>query len=210
MSFRRKFELKKLSQNRNNHIFYFTDSKKTWNLNQDLKNLPKFSNIIIRYYDKSFLEKKLILQKIISSNSISKQSIFIGKDPALSLDLNIRAIHFSDLDFKKNLRSVFLEFHKLKKINFKTSMAIHSIFSLKLLKIIKPDVVFLSPIFSTTTHNFVKTFGFYNFIKFKKVAEYKFGINNILPLGGINLQNLARLNKIKIKGFGAIDFFNNL
>ncbi|MFM7702754.1 MAG: hypothetical protein ACKO6C_04780, partial [Alphaproteobacteria bacterium] len=129
----------------NNHIFYFTDSKKTWNLNQDLKNLPKFSNIIIRYYDKSFLEKKLILQKIISSNSISKQSIFIGKDPALSLDLNIRAIHFSDLDFKKNLRSVFLEFHKLKKINFKTSMAIHSIFSLKLLKIIKPDVVFLSP-----------------------------------------------------------------
>lgn len=202
--------MKKLSQNRNNLIFYFADSKKTLNLNQALKNLPIFSNIIFRYYDKSFLEKKLILKKIISLNIISKQSIFIGKDPAVALDLKIKAIHFSDLDFKKNSRSVFLEFHKLKKINFKNSLSIHSIFSLKLANIIKPDVVFLSPVFPTTTHNSSNAIGLYNFIKFKKVAENKFGITNILPLGGINLQNLARLNTIKIKGFAAIDFFNNL
>ena len=34
--------------------------------------------------------------------------------------------------------------------------------------------------------------------------------NAIRSHGGIDLQNLRRLNKINITGFGAIDFFKNL
>lgn len=191
-------------------IFYFTDSNKTSNLNQVLKNLPKNCNIIFRYYDKTNIEKQQILKNIISSNLIKRSSVFIGKNPYLAYDFRIKNIHFSDYDFNKSNKSFFLESYKLKKIGCKISLSIHSLMSLKLARIMQPNFIFLSPIFPTSTHNSAYNIGFFNFIKYKKIAETKFNIDNILPLGGINLQNLSRLNKVNIKGFGAIDFFNNL
>jgi hypothetical protein len=52
--------------------------------------------------------------------------------------------------------------------------------------------------------------GLFNYLKIAKIFNQKNAKNNFFPLGGINLQNLRRLNKINITGFGAIDFFKNL
>lgn len=90
------------------------------------------------------------------------------------------------------------------------SLSIHSVLSAKIAKQILPNIIFLSPIFPSTSHLNEKPLGFYAFLKFRKLLHSKYNFTNIIALGGINLQNLSKLNIVNVKGFGAIDFFNNL
>ena len=71
-------------------------------------------------------------------------------------------------------------------------------------------MVFFSPIFKTSSHKNQRPLGLFNYVKIAKIFNQKIAKNNFFPLGGIDLQNLRRLNKINITGFGAIDFFKNL
>ena len=100
--------------------------------------------------------------------------------------------------------------YSCKKIKLIFSFALHDLKNLSYLRKLNPDMVFLSPIFKTSSHQNQRPLGLFNYIKIAKIFNQKIAKNNFFPLGGINLQNLRRLNKINITGFGAIDFFKNL
>jgi len=216
MNHQKLLAIKKIQQRKKNSgiksCFLFDDDKKIGDINQVIKKLPKKSNIIFRHYHLDNNQREIIAYQYLALAKKFKHSLIIGKNLDLAIKISSHGIHFSDFDFKKNFLKILIarNFFFKKKLFF--SLAIHDLKSLNFCKIISPDTLFFSPVFSSTTHKNSKSIGFYNFIKFRKIISDKCRINNevIAPLGGINLQNLQRLNNIKITKFGAIDFFNNL
>ena len=184
---------------------FFTDRKKISNFEQIIKNLPKNSAIIIREYDLPKQDRKEFAKKIFAlAKSRSDLKILIGKDIALALELKANGIHFSDFDklplqfFKKN------SFPK----NFIFSFACHSESSIRKAKKLKPNLIFVSPVFPTTSHADAKILGLRNLAKIS-VQNKKQNYFPLFALGGINHKNLRILKKLPLQGFGAIDYFLN-
>ena len=190
----------------------FDDNKKTIDINQVLKKLPNNSNIIFRNYHLNNKIKLELAKEYKKNTQKFSHNFIVGKDFNLANKISAHGIHFSDNDLKNNSLKILIYRRFFGNKNFFFSLAIHNLKSLNFCKILQPDCLFISPIFATTSHHDSRFLGFYNFIKFRHIICKKFKINiqKIAPLGGINLQNLRRLNNIKIAKFGAIDFFNDL
>ncbi len=190
----------------------FDDNKKTIDINQVLKKLPNNSNIIFRNYHLNNKIKLELAKEYKKNTQKFSHNFIVGKDFNLANKISAHGIHFSDNDLKNNSLKILIYRRFFGNKNLFFSLAIHNLKSLNFCKILQPDCLFISPIFATTSHHDSRFLGFYNFIKFRHIICKKFKINiqKIAPLGGINLQNLRRLNNIKIAKFGAIDFFNDL
>lgn len=186
----------------------FTDRKKISNFEKVIKNLPKNSAIIIREYDLAKKDRKDFAKKISTLARVRNDlKILVGKDFALAQEIKADGIHFSDFDklplefFKKN------SFPK----NFIFSFSCHSLKSLFKSIRLNPDMIFISPIFPSSSHIDAQNLGIINLAKIavqNKKQNYRFG--NIYALGGIQKKNLKLIKKLPIKGFGAIDYFLNL
>lgn len=170
--------------------------------------MPKNSIIIIREYDLDQESRYNFAKEIFALKKDRRDiKILIGKNVKLAVELKADGVHFSDNDI---LPLSFLQkksFHK----NFIFSFACHSEKSLKKAHKIKPNLVFLSPIFPTTSHREAKFFGK---LKFAKIAvenkKLKYDRLALFALGGINKNNLKFIKNLTIKGFGAIDYFLNV
>lgn len=177
---------------------------------QIVKNLPKNSIIIIREYD---LEKSLreeFAREIIfyAKNTKNKNfKILIGKDFFLAKKLNLDGVHFSDFD--KLPINLFSKNSKQK--NFIFSFSCHNLRSiLQNLKIFKPNILLISPIFKTSSHENSKTIGIINLAKIvQNFQKFNFCDAKLYALGGINEKNIKKIKRTKVDSFGAIDYFNN-
>ena len=199
MDYQKLFEIKKVKLRKRkqcqsksfNSLYFFTDRKKISDLNQVLKNLPKETCIIFREYDLPSQEREELALKYIKIAKEFGYNFLVGKDFNLAVKIKSDGVHFSDNDLTKSLLKIR---YSCLKNNLIFSFALHNPKNLFFLRRLRPDIVFLSPVFKTSSHENKKPLGLFNFF----------------PLGGIDLQNLRRLNKINITGFGAIDFFKNL
>ena len=215
MNYQKLFEIKKVqlrAQKFNNltnikSLYFFTDRKKIHDLKQVLKNLPKKTCLIFREYDLPKLEREELALKYFKISKEFGHDFLVGKDINLAVKIKCDGVHFSDNDLTKSLLKIRYSCKKNKLI---FSFALHNLKNLSYLRILSPDMVFLSPIFKTSSHQNQRPLGLFNYLKISKIFNQKISKNNFFPLGGINLQNLRRLNKINITGFGAIDFFKNL
>jgi len=207
MDFQKLFEIKKITAGNVSSLYFFTDRKKISDLNQVLKNLPKKTCIIFREYDLPSHEREDLALKYFKIAKEFNHDFLVGKNLNLALKINCNGVHFSDNDLTKSLMKIR---HSCKKNKLIFSFALHDTKNLFYLKKLNPDIVFLSPIFKTSSHQNQRPLGLFNYLKIARIFNKKIAKNNFFPLGGINLQNLRRLNKIKISGFGAIDFFKNL
>ncbi len=202
-SLRNKYRVKKLPLN-----FIFSNRKKITNLNLVINCLPKKfakeSAIIIREYDLARKERQEFALKI--ANQVRKKNIgfLIGKDVELSSQIKSDGLHFSDFD---QMPIILLKKMVAKKI---ISFACHNLLSLKKANK-KPlsryiDLIFISPIFSTTSHPNSVNLGLRNLAKFSLQNK-----KPLYALGGINAKNINSLLKIKnLSGFGGIDIYQNL
>lgn len=172
-----------------------------------LKNLPKKTCIIFREYDLPNKEREELALKYFKIAQERNCNFLVGKDFNLALKIKCDGVHFSDNDLTKSLLKIRYSCKKNKLI---FSFAMHDMKNLFYLRKLRPEIVFLSPVFSTSSHKNQRPLGLFNYLKINKIFNKKIAKNNFFPLGGIDLQNLRRLNKIKICGFGAIDFFKNL
>ncbi len=188
-------------------LFFFTDRKKIGDLKQVLKNLPKKTCIIFREYDLTNLEREELAMEYLKISRQFGHSFFVGKNFNLALKIKCDGVHFSDHDLEKSLLKIRYSCTKNKLI---FSFALHDTKNLFYLRKLSPDITFLSPIFKTSSHENQRPLGLFNYLKISKIFYKKIAKNNFFPLGGIDLQNLRRLNKISLTGFGAIDFFKNL
>jgi len=192
-------------------VLFFTDRNKVKDFAQIVKNLPKNSIIIIREYDLKKSLREEFAKKIISyvKNYKNKNlKILIGKDFSLVQKLNLDGVHFSDFD---KLPANFLSKNSYKK-NFIFSFSCHSLKSiLQNLKLLKPDILLISPIFETTSHKDSKIIGTINLAKIvRNFQKFNFCKKKLYALGGINSTNIKKVRMSKVDSFGAIDYFNKL
>jgi thiamine-phosphate pyrophosphorylase len=185
----------------------FTDRKKIPNLRQAIDNLPQNSAVIIREYDLSFSQREAFAKEIeglIRARKI-RSKIIIGKNFALARKIRADGVHFSDFD---RMPANFLG-KKLPK-NFIFSFVCHDLASFVRLRNLKPrpEIVFVAPVFPTTSHSGTKTFPFKNLAKISSKRQSQFYCpTKLYALGGVNKKNLNKLRKLGFSGFGAIDFF---
>lgn len=182
--------------------FLFTDLSKIFDIEKTIKNLPKKSYIIIREYDLEKNSREIFAKKIIQIARPKGLKILVGKDFELAQKIKADGIHFSDFD------DLPIQFFKKKSFpkKFVFSFASHSYKSFLKAQKTKPDLIFISPIFPTTSHSNSKSFGLNNLRKI--VAKNKKPNQIIAALGGVKYDNIRGLRKIKIGSFGAIDLFN--
>jgi thiamine monophosphate synthase len=230
MDFQKIFEIKKVAKNlkknsqfreKNNYAqscYLFTDSKKIEDLNQVLKKMPRGSNIIFREYNLEPQDRLCLAQKLLPVIKYFNHKILVGKDFEIARKIKAQGLHFADKDLIKKHDKIFSTNYNLWQIrsicrrkNMIFSIALHNLKYLNHIKKLQPDIIFLSPVFASSSHKNQGFIGLFQFIKMVKIILRKTSpnyLNNIIPLGGINLHNLRRLNNFGIAKFGAIDFFN--
>lgn len=183
---------------------FFTDSKKIKSFENVIRNLPRNSTIIIREYDLDKKSREDFARKIIALARPQGIKIIIGKDFALAKKLKSDGLHFSDFD---QIPTQFLQ-KKLWPKDFIFSLSAHSLKSVFKLQKLRPNKLFISPIFPTSSHKEEENLGLKTLAKIAfKTKNQNYCKSNIYALGGVNLQNLNSLQKLPIQGFGAIDFF---
>lgn len=159
-----------------------------------VSKLPKNAVVIIREYDLPKNEREIFATKIAKLARARGLKSLVGKDLALARKIKADGVHFSDFDLvirrgsKKNLLSISCH-------NYKSFLRAQRL---------KPDLIFISPIFPTTSHPDAKALGLRYLAKIVAKNQKRLPI---YALGGVNLKNLKSLAKLGIVGFGAINFF---
>ncbi len=216
-----------LQKNKKNIInFLFSDKNKIDDIERILKKLPANSAIIFREYNLPKKNREDLAIKLIKKAHKLKIKVLIGKNFVLSKKIGADGYHYSDKqkfgsdEWQDHIKFRTFSQHNLrvkKNNSFISSVSCHNLLSFCKLKNSKNFIkIFVSPIFTTTSHQKDLPIGILqlkkiilkNNIRNKKTSSNKF--KEIYPLGGINKKNIASLSKLNISGFAGIDLFKNL
>ncbi len=196
MDYKILFQIKKFTKNQFQSAF-FTDISRIHNLEKSISFLPKNSIVILREYNLSQSKRQELALKIQKLCKKFNHFLFIGKNIEIARKIKANGVHFSDLD-KNSWRFISKKYPKLK-----ISFACHSLKSIKKAQNSNSDILFLSPIFATKSHENSKILKTRNLAKACEISK-----KPIFALGGINQKNLNSVIKSKARGFGAIEIFN--
>ncbi len=157
-----------------------------------IKKIDKNISIIYRNYT-SKIDTSLLI-KIRDFCKRNRRKFFLSNNIKLALKLDLSGVYLPS--FNKN-------FYHLNYIIKKEFIIIGSAHNLKEIRIKEKQNV--SQIFISSLFKKEKNYlGFYKFKNLSKLTKKK-----IIALGGINNNNLKRINILKIKGFAAIRLFGN-
>ena len=159
--------------------------------NNIFKNKNINIGIIYRNYKGRKRENQLI--KIAKACKKKRYQLFVSNDIKLAHKVKANGIYvpsfnktkkFSNLE-KKNLR-IIGSAHNQKEIHTKISQ--------------KCEAIFLSPLFFVKKSKTYLGLHRFNFLSYVNKI-------NVMPLGGINENNIRKLKLLSIKGFAGIQFF---
>ena len=168
--------------------------------------MPKNSAIIIREYDLEEKNREIFAKKIVALARPLGLKILVGKDLSLAKKIKADGVHFSDFD------KLPLQFFQQKNFpeKFIFSFSCHNLKSALKAQKSGFDIIFISPIFPTTSHLNTKNMGLKNLSKISlKTKSTPYCESSFYALGGINSQNLSSIRKLNLAGFGAISLFLN-
>ena len=147
--------------------------------------------IIYRNYHSS--KREIELLKIANACKRKRYPLYVSNDLKLTIKVKADGIYipsfnkskkFSNLE-KKNLR-IIGSAHNQKEIHTKISQ--------------KCEAIFLSPLFFVKKSKTYLGLHRFNFLSYVNKI-------NVMPLGGINENNIRKLKLLSIKGFAGIQFF---
>jgi thiamine-phosphate pyrophosphorylase len=168
-------------------VYYFINKFDKNNINKLNKNIA----LIYRNYNKK-LDKDLII-KIKKYCKLKKRKFFLANNVKLALNLKIDGAYLPS--FNNNLKH--LNYPKRK--NFFIIGSAHNYKEIKKKELQKVDIIFIASLFSRK-----KTYlGFNKFKLLTKLTKKK-----IIALGGINKNNLKKINLLNIYGYSGINLFN--
>ena len=158
-----------------------------------IKNLNKNTSIIYRNYNSTINVGLLI--KIRNFCRKSRRKFYLSNNVKLALKLNLDGVYLPS--FNKSLKHLN---YQLKK-DFLIIGSAHNLLEIRIKEKQKISYIFISSIFKKEK-NYL---GFYKFNNLSKMTKKK-----IIALGGINNNNMRKINMLNISGFAAIDYFNKL
>jgi thiamine monophosphate synthase len=208
------FEIKKFNKKNSKKDLpvsvFFSNRAVITSLESTIKHLPKNSAIIIREYDLEEKDREIFAKKIVALARPLGLKILVGKDLSLAKKIKADGVHFSDFDklplqfiSQKNFPEKFPR-------KFIFSFSCHNLKSALKAEKSGFDMIFISPIFPTTSHLNTKNIGLKNLAKISlKTKSTPYCKSSFYALGGINSQNLSSIRKLNLAGFGAISLFLN-
>ena len=167
------------------YIWFLTDNEKTKYPLKIIKKLPKNSGVIIRNYS----NKKINTKEI--NKWKSRRFLTILKAGNCSRTLYTDGIHYPQW-----IQSSLIKRNDLKSISVHSGKDIRKSINLK------ANLVFISPVFETTSHSNQHCLGIIKLGLLTKLFKIP-----VIALGGINKNNVTRLKNLPISGCAAIDAF---
>tara|TARA_A100001015_G_scaffold159861_1_gene177587 strand:+ start:174 stop:746 length:573 start_codon:yes stop_codon:yes gene_type:complete len=153
----------------------------------NLKNIKKRNKFVVIYRNHKNLEKRENILKFRKLCKLKAIGFYVANNIKLAISLNSDGLYLSA--FNKSYRSLFY-----KKYNFKVIGSAHNIKEI-FMKINQGcDLILLSKLFLV---NYDKRSKFLGVIKFNNFLNFN---KNLIPLGGIKLNNLNKLKNINCKG----------
>ena len=183
---RRYKTLKGNIKNKTPSLWLFTDSIKTINPVKITKRLPTKSGVVIRHYKSK--NKETIIKNILNIKKRKSLTVLIaGKHRK---NLNVDGNHLPQwMNYNGNNNKI-------------TSISVHTGRDVRKSININADLVFISPVFTTSSHDTRQHLGV---IKLGLLARlFK---KDVIALGGINNKNIARLRSLPISGCAGISVF---
>ena len=150
----------------------------------NLKILKNFSKIIIIYRNNN-IENIEKLKQFRNSCKNKNIKFIVSNNVKLMILLKADGIYISAHNKNLNITN-------LKKLNYKIIGGAHNIQEINLKKLQGCSEIFFSRLFTT---NYKQKKGFLGIVKFNILKNMR--KENLIPLGGINLKNLNRLNIVK-------------
>jgi thiamine-phosphate pyrophosphorylase len=175
----------------------FSDLKRVPNLEKAIYNLPKNSIIIFREYSLKKDKRQELALKFLKIAKKLNHKFFVGKDSKMALEIKADGVHYSDLD--QNSWQLIKKKYPHK---FSISLACHDFKSIQKAQNSNAEILFLSPIFKTKSHENAKNLGL-----LKLVKSCKYSSKKVFALGGVNSQNIGKVLKNYADGFAGIEIF---
>ena len=166
------------------NYFFIIESTKDINL----KNIKKRDKFTIIYRNQNNLPDKSELIKFRKECKVRSIDFYVANNVNLAINLNSDGIYLSA--HNKSLRTL-----SLKKTNFHIIGSAHSFREIFMKVKQGCKTILLSKLFLV---NYNRYSPFLGVIRFN---NYLLKNKNLIPLGGINLNNLNKLNNIDSKGF---------
>ena len=156
-----------------------------------IKKLNKNNSIIYRNYNSTINVSLLI--KIRNFCRKNRRKFYLSNNVKLALKLNLDGVYLPS--FNKSLKHLNYQIKK----DFLIIGSAHNLLEIRIKEKQKISHIFISSIFKKEK-NYL---GFYKFNNLSKMTKKK-----IIALGGINNNNIRKINMLNISGFAAIDYFN--
>jgi len=151
----------------------------------DLKNIKNSNKFSIIYRSKNIAENKEKLMKFRKNCKTKKIDFYVSNNIKLGNDLKADGIYISA--HNKNLN-----ISHLKNFNFKVVGSAHNIKEINVKKLQGCSSIIISRLFETS-YKYKK--GFLGVVRFNLLGLSR--QENLIPLGGIKLSNLNKLNIVK-------------
>jgi len=158
-----------------------------------IKKLNKNISIIYRNYN-SIINVDLLI-KIKNFCRKNRRKFYLSNNVKLALKLNLDGVYLPS--FNKSLKHLNYQIKK----DFLIIGSAHNLLDIRIKEKQKISHIFISSIFKKEK-NYL---GFYKFNNLSKMTKKK-----VIALGGINNNNVRKINMLNISGFAAIDYFNKL
>ena len=158
-----------------------------------IKKLNKNISIIYRNYN-SIINVDLLI-KIKNFCRKNRRKFYLSNNVKLALKLNLDGVYLPS--FNKSLKHLNYQIKK----DFLIIGSAHNLLEIRIKEKQKISHIFISSIFKKEK-NYL---GFYKFNNLSKMTKKK-----VIALGGINNNNVRKINMLNISGFAAIDYFNKL
>ena len=156
-----------------------------------IKKLNKNISIIYRNYN-SIINISLLI-KIKNFCRKNRRKFYLSNDVKLALKLNLDGVYLPS--FNKSLKHLNYQIKK----DFLFIGSAHNLLEIRIKEKQKISHIFISSIFKKEK-NYL---GFYKFNNLSKMTKKK-----VIALGGINNNNIRKVNMLNISGFAAINYFN--
>ena len=154
----------------------------------NLKNIKKHNKFTIIYRNQNNSEKKTDLVKFRKNCKLKSIDFYVANNLNLAINLSSDGIYLSA--HNNSLKAL-----SLKKNNFRIIGSAHCQKEIYMKKKQGCELILFSKLFMVS---YDKEAPFCGVIKFNNILNIN---KNLIPLGGININNLNKLNKIHCEGF---------
>ena len=154
----------------------------------------KKTTIIFRNYDETIDEKLILTIKNYCKKK--KNKFLISNDIKLAIKLNLDGVYIPS--FNKDKKHISYSFKK----NFIILGSAHNIYEMRIKENQNISKIFLSPLFKTAKKK--ENLGMYKFMKLAKETK-----KTVVCLGGVNKNNIKKIQMMGFDNIGSITMLNN-